>query len=187
MINRTVSSEADHSRPPMSGKAGANLTCKACFPEPQVFLIHKYENTGLYQCFLNVVNISLKNIRWVIVVVIQKTCLWREIHHWRPSSWGFRRGWVRSKRSCNYFEFNFIYHHHAYKVCMVCVHVWHRLCVWKLQDTFWELVLSLYCELLGFNSGCQPYMTNTFFILLLLFSKKFIYLFYILATVSPPF
>lgn len=75
MINRTVSSEADHSRPPMSGKAGANLTWKACFPELQVFLIRKCENTGLYQCFLNVVNISLKNIRWVIVVVLQKTCL----------------------------------------------------------------------------------------------------------------
>lgn len=60
MINRKVSSEADQSRPPTSGKAGANLTWKAYFPELQVFLIRKCENTGLYQCFLNVVNISLK-------------------------------------------------------------------------------------------------------------------------------
>lgn len=62
------------------------------------------------------------------------------------------------------------------------------VCVCKLQDTFWELVLSLYCELSGLNSGCQPCMTNTFLICCYCFQRNlFIYLFYILAIVSPPF
>lgn len=49
-------------------------------------------------------------------------------------------------------------------------------CVWKLQDTFWELILSLYCELSGFNSACQPCMTNTFLFCCYCFQRNlFIY------------